>query len=214
MSANKKNELIMKTYEMLKTTSPSDIKIRNIAAACNCTTPVIYKYFEDLDHLVRFASIRFLENYIIDLQKSVNTNSDSLDMLISMWRSFAKYAFENVEIFELFFWGRYKERLGDTIFEYYQVFPDKWRNLDGLFTSVFFNNDLKERNYMIVHRAAVMGYFSYEEARMFSDICCGLFHGLLMEYKDSYRDPAKAAEGADRYMEMLMSLIEKYRLKK
>ena len=97
MASNKKNELIVKTYEMLKTTSPSDIKIRNIASACNCTTPVIYKYFDDLDHLVRFAAIRFLENYIIDLQESANSNSSPLDMLISMWDSFAKYAFENVD---------------------------------------------------------------------------------------------------------------------
>ena len=213
MASNKKNELIVKTYEMLKTTSPSDIKIRNIASACNCTTPVIYKYFDDLDHLVRFAAVRFLENYIIDLQESANSNSSPLDMLISMWDSFAKYAFENVEIFELFFWGRYKEQLGDTIFEYYQLFPDKWKNLDGLFTSVFFNNDLKERNYLIVRRAAVTGHFSLEDARLFSDICCDLFHGLLLEYKDSYRDPAKVKEGAETYMQMLMSLIGRYRIK-
>lgn len=213
MATNRKTDLILKTYEMLKTTSPSDIKIRSIAEACGCTTPVIYKYFDDLDHLIRFASVRFLENYIIDLQKSINEHSDPLDMLISMWQSFAHYAFENVEVFELLFWGKYKERLGDVIFEYYQLFPDQWRNLDGLFTSVFFNSDLKERNYMIVHRAAVTGHFSYEDSRLFSDICCDLFHGLLMEYRDSYRDPGKASEGEKTYMEMLMSLIQRYKIK-
>lgn len=213
MAANKKTELIMKTYEMLQTVSPSDIKIRNVAQACNCTTPVIYKYFENLDHLVRFASVRFLEDYIIDLEKSVNEKSDPLDMLISMWESFARYAFENVEVFELLFWGKYRERLGDTIFEYYQLFPDKLKNLDGLFTSVFFNNDLKERNYIIVHRCAVTGYFSHKEEKIFSDICCDLFHGLLMEYKECYRDLEKAEEGAERYMELLDSLITHYKIK-
>ena len=96
MSSNKKNELILQTYEMLKTTSPEDIKIRSIAAACNCTSTVIYKHFDDLDHLLRFSSVRFLENYIIDIQKDINEASDSLEMLVSMWRTFSYYAFENL----------------------------------------------------------------------------------------------------------------------
>lgn len=213
MSTNKKNELILTTYELLKTTSPENIKIRTIAAEANCTSTVIYKHFEDLDHLILFASVRFLENYIVDLQDVVNQNSDALDMLVEMWRVFAKYAFENVEVFDLLFWGKYKERLGDTIFEYYQLFPDEWKNMDGLFTSVFFNNDIQERNGMIVHRAAATGYFAYNESRMISDMQCDMFHGMLLRYRDKYRLPGKAEEGAATFMDMLNSLIAHYRIK-
>lgn len=213
MSGSKKTELILKTYELLKTTSPDNIKIRTIASACDCTSTVIYRHFEGLDHLIRFAAVRFLENYVIDIQKIVNGNSDPLEMLIRMWETFAQYAFENIEIFELFFWGRFKERLGDTIFEYYQFFPEEWKNLDGLFTSVFFNNDLKERNYIVLHRAAVAGYFDHKTDRMLSDISCDLFHGLMLDYKDCYREPDKAKEGAVYYMQMLMALIDKFRIK-
>lgn len=210
---SKKNELIIKTYELLKTTSPDDLTIRSIATACNCTSTVIYKHFDDLDHLIRFASVRFLENYIIEIQKISNENLNALDMLVTMWKVFAKYAFENIEVFEELFWGKYKENLGDTIFEYYQVFPDEWKDLDGLFTSVFFNNDLKERNHIMVHRAAVTGYFSLNESRMLSDMECSLFHGLLLEYRDKYRIPGKASEGATYFMEILLSMHEHYRIK-
>ena len=212
-SSNKKTELILQTYEMLKTTSPEDIKIRGIAAACNCTSTVIYKHFDDLDHLLRFSAVRFLENYIIDIQKDIDEASDSLDMLISMWNTFSHYAFENVEVFELLFFGRFKERLGDTIYEYYQLFPDQWKNMDGLFTSVFFNNDLKERNYMILHRATVNGYFSYANDRLLNDIMCDSFYGLLLEYKEKFRIPGESEKGSARYKEILMSLIEHYRVK-
>lgn len=212
-SSNKKTELILQTYEMLKTTSPEDIKIRGIAAACNCTSTVIYKHFDDLDHLLRFSAVRFLENYIIDIQKDINEASDSLDMLISMWNTFSHYAFENVEVFELLFFGRFKERLGDTIYEYYQLFPDQWKNMDGLFTSVFFNNDLKERNYMILHRATVNGYFSHTNDRLLNDIMCDSFYGLLLEYKEKFRTPGESEKGVAHYKEILMSLIDHYRVK-
>lgn len=213
MGTSKKNELILKTYEMLKAMKPDEIKIRNIAAEANCTSTVIYKHFEDLDQLILFASVRFLEDYIVDLQEVINQNSDALDMLVEMWRIFAKYAFENVDVFDLLFWGKYKERLGDTIFEYYQLFPDEWRNMDGLFTSVFFHNEIRERNGIIMHRAAATGYFSYDEAKMLSDMECDLFHGILLRYRDTYRLPGKAEEGVSYFMDMLNSLISHYRIK-
>lgn len=213
MAANKKNELILKTYELLKTTSPCDIKIRTIAAQANCTSATIYKHFEDFDQLILFASVKFLENYIIDLHKLINEKTDNLEMLIAMWQMFSKYAFENIEVFDLLFWGKYKQNLGDVIFEYYQIFPDEWKHLDGLFTSVFFNNEISERNGMIMHRAAVSGYFHYDDVKLLNEMECTMFHGLLMDYKDKYREPGKAREGAELFMNMLHSLIEHYRIK-
>jgi len=213
MASNKKIELIEKTYELLKTTAPDDIKIREVAKLCECTTTVVYKHFEDLDHLVRFACVRFLEDYIRETMKIVNENMDPLKMLEIMWEEFSKCAFENVEVYLQLFWGRYKSQLGDTIFDYYQIFPDQWQNMGGLFTSTFFNSDIKERNYMIVRRAAAVGYFAYEEARSISDMQCYLIHGALMDSLDTYRDPEKARKAQLRFMELLRSTIANYRIK-
>lgn len=213
MASKKKLELIIKTHEMLKTKSPEELSIRTIAAACDCTGTVVYKHFENLDHLLLIASVRFLENYVIELEAVLNSNTDSLEMLYEMWRVFAKYAFANVEVFELLFWGKYKDRLSDAIFEYYQIFPEKWENLDGLFTSIFFNNDLKERNYIMQRRTAAMGYFAHKDLRMLSDMECDLFHGVMLNYRRVYREPGKAEEGADCFMGMLESLFEHYRIK-
>lgn len=213
MAENKKRELIQKTYEILKDIGPEDTKIRTIASRANCTSTVIYRHFNDLDHLLLFASIKFLEDYIVDIQKILNTNINVLDIGILMWKSFAKYAFQNIHVFETLFWGKYKENLGDTIFECYQLFPEEWKSLDGLTASVFFNDDLKVRNRIMLRRAAVTGYFSFDDAMLLSDLECYLFHGLLMEYKDKYREPTMAQEGAKRFMDMLDSLISKYRIK-
>ena len=57
MAENKKKELIQKTYEILKDVGPEDTKIRTIASKANCTSTVIYRHFNDLDHLLLFASI-------------------------------------------------------------------------------------------------------------------------------------------------------------
>lgn len=213
MAANKKTELIQKTYELLKETGPDDLKIRDIAKACNCTPTAVYKHFTDLDDLIRFGCVYFLEDYIQETMKIVNENMDPLEMLIIMWDEFSKCAFRNVEVYLHLFWGKYRSQLGDTIFDYYHLFPNQWQALGGLFTSTFFNSEIKERNYTIVRRAAAVGYFHHSEVKLISDMQCYLIHGILMDYRESYRQPGKAEEGQKLFMEALRSQIRHYSLK-
>lgn len=208
---SRKKELILTTYELLKTTNPENIKIRTIASESHCTTPVIYKHFENLDELIQFAGVRYLENYIIDFLDVLQNTEDPLEMLVSSWKIFAHYAFQAVDIFEMMFWGKYKEGLGNCLYEYYQLFPEKLQGMDGLFTSVFFNNDIKERNYFVVRRASSAGYFSTRTDRMFSDMQVYFFHGLLLDYRDTYRQKGVSEQAEKCFDEMFSSLIDKYR---
>lgn len=213
MAGNKKTELILKTYEMLKTTAPDELKIRDIAKECGCTPTAIYKHFEDLDDLIRYGCVRFLEDYIRETMKIISENTDPLEILVIMWEQFSKSAFSNAEVYLQLFWGKYKNGLGDTIFDYYQIFPDQWQTMGGLFTSTFFNSDISERNFLIVRRACAMGYFHHSDARVVSDIQCYIMHGALLDARSSYRDPEKAAEAHTRFMAMLRSTIEHYRIR-
>lgn len=214
MAASKKIELIQKTYELLKETAPDELKIRDIAKVCNCTPTVVYKHFENLDDLIRFGCVHFLEDYIRETMKIVNENMDPLEMLIIMWDEFSKCAFQNVDVYLHLFWGRYCSQLGDTIFDYYQLFPEQWQTMGGLFTSTFFNSEIKERNYTIVRRAAAVGYFHHTETKVISDMQCYLMHGMLMDYRSCYRQPGKAEEEQKLFMQILRSQIQHYCIKK
>lgn len=213
MARSKKHDLIDKTYELLHLYSPDEITIRLIADAAGCTSTVIYRHFENLDHLLLIASIRFLEDYIKSLGDLLNNENDSLDMLIRTWQLFAEQSFYNVEIFDLLFWGKFKEQLSDAIVQYYQIFPNAWQNLSGMFAVVFFSSNIEERNFLVVQRAASEGYFPFKGIKTFSDIQCYMFHGLLLEYRDKYRDERLAEEGISRFMNMLELIIEQNRLK-
>lgn len=213
MAGSKKLELIEQTYRLLQAVPPSEVKIRAVAEAAECSTTAVYKHFDDLDDLVRIASVRFLENYICRTQAVLSETADPMEVLTITWREFAAVAFENIDVYLELFWGRYKSQLGDAIFTYYQLFPQEWKQLGGLFTSTFFNNEIKERNYIIVRRAAAMGYFCYDDAKLISDLQCYLIHGVLLDYRETYRDPQKAREGFDYFMTLLESTLRRYRLK-
>jgi AcrR family transcriptional regulator len=209
---NIKKELILVTYRLLKEHRPKDIKARLIADAAGCTAAAIYNHFNNLNHLIMLASVKFLENYIIDFQMIMNENFDIELQARATWEVFAHYAFRNVDIFEMLFWGESKDETGERIFEYYQIFPDEWKHLDGFFATMFFDNDIENRNRVMVKRMATVGYLSYEDVETINRMECNMFYGLLMNYKKFYREPGKAEEGKILFMQMLDSLLNHYKL--
>lgn len=204
-----KKDLIQKTYDILRTEGIQNIKIRRIATEVGCTSTVIYKHFDDLDHLVTFASILYLKDYIEDFKAIVKSDTNILDMNLKLWECFSYYAFQDIPLFELLFWGKYKENLGEMVFEYYQMFRDEMEGFDGLSASIIFNNDLREREYIMLRRAASTGCISYEDIEILSHVVTSMFHGFLLEYNNRNA----AMEGVDRFMCALTSVISKYRIK-
>lgn len=213
MAGNLKKELIQKTYQILVAEGFDNIKIRRIAADIGCTSTVVYKHFDNLDHLISFASIRILQDYIQDFIAIRTEDINALDMNLKLWECFAGYAFRNAYVFELLFWGRYKEQLGDMIYEYYLLFKDEMTGFDGLSASVLFNNDLKDREYIMLRRSAATGYLSFDDIEMLSDLVSCMFHGMLLEYIGKCKDQEVTSQGVQRFIKMLSALMGKYRLK-
>ena len=203
VARSKKADLIRAAYTLLEQSSPQELSIRTIASAAGCTTGAAYRHFDSADHLLLVACVKFLEDYMADLNDLLKQNDDPLYQHIEMWRSFGRQAFAHVDVFEMMFWKASEEELNDAIFTYYQEFPESWRKLSGFQVMVFFSSSLSERNLLTLNRLMAGYKVSQQTVNMISDIEIYAFHGLLMEYRDCYREPGKAAEGLARYMEML-----------
>ena len=200
--ASKKADLIRATYTLLADCSPKDLSIRTIASAAGCTTGAVYRHFDSIDHLLLVACVKFLEDHMVNLNNLIQLDDNPLQQHTEMWRSFGRQAFAHVDAFELMFWEVSSDELSDAIFTYYQEFPESWRKLSGFQAMVFFNSSIEERNLLTLSRCVAEYRFDASTVKMISDmeVCC--FHGLMMEYRDCYREPGKAEEGLARFMAM------------
>lgn len=212
MAQSMKKTLVIKTFEILQNNGIESVKIRRVATEAGCTSTVIYKHFKDLDHLITFASIRLLEDYIRDFRQVMNEPASILDRNIWLWERFSSYAFRNIPLFELLFWGRYRDKVGDMFFEYQQMFLDEMPDFDALSASVLFNGSLQDREYIMLRRAAAAGCIPPELAADLSELIACLFHGVLMEYRDSYKQPGQAQKGADQFMRLYTGVMHRARL--
>lgn len=216
MSVEKKRLFVETTYQILKEEGPEGIKIRRLAKDLNCTSTVIYRYFDNLDHLIALASIRFFNEYIVDFRNMVSDPqilTDPYGLNIKMWGCLAKHAFKNIPIYENLFFGKYQHSLGEVIFEYYQLFlDDSKKDFDGYSVSILFNDDLFQRDFVLLRRAAALGTITTQEAQTLSQIECHIFRGVLLKYRDHYKEEGIAQKATDEFNGLISELYGKFKL--
>lgn len=215
MSLDVKRQFVEVTYNILEREGPDGIKIRRLANELNCTSTVLYRYFDSLDHLIVLASIRFLNEYINDFKNMVSDPlilTDPYKLNLRMWESLAYHAFKNAPIYENLFFGKYQNSLGEVIFEYYQLFMDSFKqDFDGYSTSILFNDDLFQRNFILLRHAATLGTITIQEAESLTQIECHIFRGILLKYIDAYKEPGIAVKAAAEFTKLINEISEKYR---
>lgn len=210
---NKKQQFLNATYEILNKEGVLGVSIRRLAKEVGCTSTVIYRYFDNVEHLITMASVRYLEGYIADFKRYTKEIRDPLELNLMLWERFVSYALENVDVFEMLFFGTYKESLVDIIYEYYELFSEKFENMDGLIVSVVFNGNLRERDYIMYRRAASMGYMELDAAEKLSYMDVYMFHGLLMEYKFQKLGKEEIETNAKKFTDIIRTVVEKFRIR-
>ena len=136
----RKVKYVQITSEILEEEGVEGVTIRKVAQRANCTSAVLYKHFDNKEHLIMLASIRFLEPYIDEfLAQNARTDISSIQMDLLLWKTFIRVAFNNVPYYKLMFFGENRETLEDCVYEYYQMFPDVRRQFDGLTASIMFS---------------------------------------------------------------------------
>lgn len=215
MSLEKRRQFVEIAYDILINEGPEEIKIRRLAKEMDCTSPVVYRYFDNLDHLIALASVRLLNSYIIDFRNMFNDpriQSDPYALNLYMWERLARHAFRHAPIYENLFFGRYSQDLGDVIYEYYELFLDTARHdFDGYSVSILFNGNIYQRDEVLLRRAATVGSILPEDVSTLSQLECHIFRGLLLKYADTYKDPAVQDKAVSEFMTLLVELSLKFR---
>ena len=105
MAQTTKQKFVDVTYYMIKEKALENLKVRDIAKRVGCTAAALYKHFETMDYLIMVASIRFLDDYMMELMELTESEQNSIEINLAAWKAFNKYAFANPPIFIHLFWG-------------------------------------------------------------------------------------------------------------
>ena len=203
-----KRKLILLTYRKLLEQNVSSITVRNLVAEAGYSPSALYRYFGSLDDLIVVASVRFLEEYIRGYAALLDRNDDFMKIYRDGWQLFNYHAFSRPDVFYGLFWGEYNGKFANAMEEYYQVFPFAGsQKAPDLFSRLFFQNDIYERDYRVLSEAAARGCISKEDAAYFSRVIPLLVKGILDEYR--YCDMAERRKGENECNELIRSCLDR-----
>ena len=211
MDIKQKQTIIDATYELMKEEKISELRVSEIAAAANCSVDDIYDNFGDLEHLYYLASVKVLDVYTHQSQEAIGEISDPMELEMTLWENFLPYVFKYIDVFELIFWNTRRSKVQEAIKEYYDLYPESKTGIE--FTEMYFSTSLKDRNTTVLKLAAKEGYIKEEDVPVLVSLNTGLLYNMMASYKDIFRTDVIPKIVTDKYLGVLKSLYDHYRLK-
>lgn len=155
------------------------ITARKVADLAGYNVATLYNYFENLDHLLAFASLRHLRNYALALPKYAEGIENPLTLYMKTWECFNYYGFLEPAIYKNLFFGKFSTHYNDSLELYYNIFPEQLPK-DGLrFYPMLHERELHKRDYKCLIASAEAGYIPLDKVKIISDMNVLIFRGML-----------------------------------
>jgi AcrR family transcriptional regulator len=172
--------------EIMNEEGISNITIRKVAKRAGYNSATLYNYFDDLDHLILYASLKYLHLYNADLIKKLPLCSNERERSLQMWRSFCQVSFLHPEPFERIFFCKYSTQLESIYKKYYLLFPEELKapsnDLDPIFLSVSLSNRNKMALELLFHEENI----PETNLSVINDLMLSAYHELLHQCAASH----------------------------
>lgn len=208
-----KKNYVQYAYSILAAEGIDALSIRRLAKEMECNTANLYRYFQGLDELLAYASLRYLADYLSEVVVYSEKMDDFLQLHIKVWDCFSRHSFINPEIFNNLFFGESSRHLDGIIKEYYGLFPEDLKKIDDTLREIFTSGNFDYRSYLMIVRCVNDGWFSPSDAPFLNTLSIHLYKGFLKDVLDNKGDREHARNAQLQFMDCLTKAIRKYQLK-
>ncbi|MGN0713884.1 MAG: TetR family transcriptional regulator [Anaerovoracaceae bacterium] len=167
---------------LLRKEGPGGLSIRKVASEAGYNSATLYNYFQDLEHLTLFASVRYLREYVALLEKNLTEDMNAFQRYWMIYRSFNTCAFREPEIFHGMFFGRHSGLLGEVLQVYYeQLFPQELDGLSGQMKQMLRLGTMYERDSLMMKDLVAEGFVAPEKAEKTMELMIALHQHYIHE---------------------------------
>jgi AcrR family transcriptional regulator len=168
------------TKTIIETEGVSAVTIRKVASMAGYNSATVYNYFENLNHLIFFASLKYLKEYAEALPKYTINSKNSFEYYVNVWKCFSYYSYLRPEIYNLVFFGNFSHTtVNSSIKTYYSIFPEEIGEETKEFLPMFLEENIYLRDYTVLKAAAVEGYFKEEDLHEINEMNVLIYEGML-----------------------------------
>lgn len=205
------NKFIDAAFTIIESEGVENVTIRKVAVIAGYNSSTLYNYFEDLDHLILFACIRYLGDYTRALKDYVRKATNSLERYLMIWECFCKYSFERPKIYNLIFFSEHSSTLNNIISEYYNIFHEELEDSPQQIKSMLTGNDIYSRTLFQFGNSAEEGYFREEDIPEINEITILIYQSILTNLLRK-NPPYSKEEALEKAMKYFDKIVKAYQL--
>ena len=221
MEANKANEAktiqirklyIGETAKLIQKKGINGISMRKLSELSGLNVATMYSYFDNQNHLLTFAALKFLAPYTKALNEILkNASSNALERYIKVFTCFAHYSFADPEVFCHLFYGNYGEELHDIIREYYELYPEELDIQDETVNKMLFASRIIDRERHITRPIFEEGFITEESQNYLAEFAIAM-HERLLRQLCSYKRSYTPEQQEKAYIESMLFLLRSIKL--
>lgn len=189
------------------------VTIRKVSDLAGYNSATLYNYFQSLDELILYASIRHLKEYTLTLPKFLETAKNSVERYLRIWDCFCRYSFTNPQVYNNIFFGKHTGSIPQIIEEYYSIFPEELGEQSEELLSMFMVSDIYKRNLVLVLKMQTDGFVRKEDVDSINEMSVLLYYGMLTRIMNSGKTE-NIDEVTGKMLAYLKHILDSYLIRK
>lgn len=176
------------------------VTIRKVADIAGFNSATLYNYFDDLQHLLFFASMTYLQEYIDGLPSYIKHVENSEDLYLKIWNCFIDYSFLRPNIYYTLFFSDIKCDMDTYVAQYYSLYPLDVKRFPKDVQSMLKNSSIRQRSQVLIDQCVDEGFVKEEAGPAIVDITTSVYENMLMQVKRNSILPGVARELCMKYV--------------
>ena len=166
-------------HQIIEEEGIENVTIRKTADLAGYNSATLYNYFNNLDHLILFASMKYLKEYVELLPSYLKESDNKLEQYFSIWECFCTCAFKYPKIYYLIFFSDLNEKINNYLEEYYTIFPNELLNSSSDIGKMLLEKSIDKRNLFLLEDCVNSGLLRNGNLSLINSITILTFQSTL-----------------------------------
>jgi len=167
--------------EIIITEGADKVTIRKVGDVAGYNSATIYNYFENLEHLISLASMKFMKDYTNDLPKCLKKGTNTFEKAILIWTCFCKHSFKSPEIYYSIFFNNLSKPTHRYFKEFYSIYTEYLAEMSEMVSSMLIEDDIYDRSLVLLKECSKHGFFKEEDLIEINEITYYIYKGMLSD---------------------------------
>ncbi|MEG2016982.1 MAG: TetR/AcrR family transcriptional regulator [Clostridium sp.] len=166
-------------HQIIEQEGIENVTIRKTADLAGYNSATLYNYFNNLDHLILFASMKYLKEYVELLPFYLKESDNKLEQYFSIWECFCTCAFKYPKIYYSIFFSDLNEKINNYLEEYYTIFPNDLLTSSSDIGKMLLEKSIDKRNLFLLEDCVNSGLLINDNLALINSITILTFQSTL-----------------------------------